>query len=287
MTNIVTHSSRYWTIKKAVFDFFKYVFLIYTGIVVVTPIVVVFLSSFKTNQEMMLGTPFALPETWQLENYIHIFTVGRMPSAYMNTGILILISTVGSVVFGTMVAYVLSRFKFRFRNVVLFMYIIGLILPGITIEISRFQIISSLGLFNTIWAPIILYIGVDIIQIYLYLQFANSIPYSLDESAMIDGASFFKVYIKIFFPLLLPATATVAILKFVGIFNDYYTQFLYMPSVNLRTAATILNTFQGARFNLENYLSAAIMLITIPALILYFIFQRWIFSGIVMGSIKS
>ncbi|MDZ7548986.1 ABC transporter permease subunit, partial [Clostridium perfringens] len=113
----------------------------------------------------------------------------------------------------TMVAYCLTRFDFKLKKVYYAMFLIGLIIPGTVTEISRFGIMTDLKLYNTLLAPIFIYIGADLMQIYIYNQFLEQIPLSIDESAMIDGASYFTIYWKIIFPMVIPATATLGILK--------------------------------------------------------------------------
>lgn len=154
-------------------------------------------------------------------------------------------------------------------------------------EVSRFQIVYKLGITNTLMAPTILYISTDIIQIYLFLQYSKSIPYSLDESAMIEGASYFKIFYHIFFPLLRPAVATMAILKSVDILNDLYIPYLYMPSANLKTITTALLSFINQRAILWNYMSAGIVTLIIPSLLIYIFFHKQIFAGVVMGAVKE
>ncbi len=236
---------------------------------------------------MLRNTPFAFPNSFgNLDNFAYFFKVGNIGTAFGNSAVLIILSVFGNILLGSMAAYVLGRFQFRAKKPILYMYMIALIVPGITTEVARYSIVTELGVYNTLMAPTLLYIGTDIIQIYMYLQFSKTLPYSLDESAMMEGASYFKIYYRIFFPLLAPATATIAILKTIGVFNDMYIPYLYMPSSDLRTVATVLIGFTGDRMVLWNYMSAGIMVITLPSLVLYLFCQRWIFSGIAMGAVK-
>ncbi|WP_217594002.1 carbohydrate ABC transporter permease [Cohnella sp. GbtcB17] len=253
----------------------------------IAPILIVLFTSFKSNEELLLNRPFALPDSFlYLSNYAYFFQVGNVGTAFGNSLVLIAVSVVGNILLGSMVAYVLGRFRFKAKPLILFVYMIALIVPGITTEVARFSLVNQLGVYDTLLAPTLLYVGTDIIQIYMFLQFSRTLPYSLDEAAMIEGASYFKIYYRIFLPLLAPATATVAILKIIGVFNDMYIPYLYMPSAHLRTVATLLIGFTGDRMVLWNYMSAGILVITVPSVLIYLIFQRWIFSGIAMGAVK-
>jgi raffinose/stachyose/melibiose transport system permease protein len=124
-------------------------------------------------------------------------------------------------------------------------------------------------------------------QIYIYLQFMNKIPISLDESAMIDGCSYFTICWRIIFPLVLPATATLAILKMVDVINDMYIPYLYMPSPKLHTLTTALMFFSGERNTFWNYLSSGIIIVVLPTFLLYIMFQKFIFKGITAGAVKE
>ncbi|MNE56731.1 Trehalose transport system permease protein SugB [compost metagenome] len=185
-----------------------------------------------------------------------------------------------------MVAYVLGRFSFKLKKVVFGLYLFATVIPSITTQVATFGIIKSLGLYNTIGAPIVLYIGADVIQIILYLQFIRNIPFDLDENAMVEGASLFRIYRSIIFPLLTPATATLIILKSISIYNDMYTPYLYMPKQSLGVVTTVLMRFQGLNVADWNLISAAILLILLPTVILYFILQRYIFEGVASGAVK-
>jgi multiple sugar transport system permease protein len=162
-----------------------------------------------------------------------------------------------------------------------------MIVPGIVTEIARFGIIKNLGLYNTIYAPMVIYAGTDLMQIYIYMQYMNQIPKSLDESAMIDGCSYFGIYWKIIFPVVIPATATLAILKIVTVMNDMYIPYLYMPSSKLRTLTTTLMAFNGTRTGSIVELSAAVIVVMIPTILLFLLFQKYVFKGIVAGAVKE
>ena len=150
---------------------------------------------------------------------------------------------------------------------------------------ATFQIINSLGVFNTPLAPIILYLGTDVISLRIFLQFANNIPFDIDEAAMMDGASFFGVYWRVMLPLLRPAIATVLILKVISIYNDFYTPFLYMPDKGLGTVSTSLFRFIGPYSADYEVVCAGVIIITVPTLILFLVLQQQIYNGF-SGAVK-
>lgn len=162
-----------------------------------------------------------------------------------------------------------------------------MIVPSFVTEIARFGIINKLGLYNTIWAPIVIYVGTDLLQIYIYMQFINAIPKALDESARMDGCSLFGIYFRIILPNIIPAMATLAILKTVDIMNDMYVPYLYMPSLKLRTLTTSLMSFADARTGSVVQLSAGCIIVMFPTFLLYLFFSKYIFKGIVAGAVKG
>lgn len=131
-----------------------------------------------------------------------------------------------------MVAYILSRFEFKGKRLLKSAFLFASLVPGMTIQVMLYQTISLLGVYNTRMAGFLLYIGTDIISIYIFLQQLDAIPISLDESAMLDGASYLAVFRKIILPLLKPAVSTVIIIKGVGIYNDFYIPYQYMPKIS-------------------------------------------------------
>ena len=186
-----------------------------------------------------------------------------------------------------MTAYSLQRFTFRGRRLVLACFYLGMLVPTFVVEIARFRLIQRLGLFNTLGAPIMIYVASDLMQLYLYMQFVGKIPVALDESALLDGCGYFRIFYRIIFPLLMPATATVVIIKMVNIVNDMYVPYLYMPRTKLKTLTTFLMNYASAQQGSWPTLAAAIVVVLVPPLILYTLFHRQITEGLSAGATKE
>ena len=266
----------------------KYFAVLLMCCVILLPILIFLLSSFKTNQEFAKTTLFQLPEAFNLENYKQVFIKGHLLTAYRNTLILLLFGVTLNILFGTMLAYALGRFQFRARGLILAMIMGARVIPTITTQVATFTVIKSIGLYDTLWAPILLYAGTDVVQIFLYLQFIESIPYELDESAKLAGASNFRIYWDIILPLMKPATVTAVILKVVAIYNDMYIPYLYLASDKNLVISTALLRFNGSAYGSQvPILAASFILVMIPMLILYILAQNLIFDGITDGSVKG
>ncbi|MFW6690255.1 carbohydrate ABC transporter permease [Streptomyces sp. MAR4 CNX-425] len=265
-----------------------YLSLVVAALVVVLPLLVVLLTSLKTPEEMAGdGGALSLPgNVLNFDNYATAFEDGRMLSAFTNTAVILVFAIAGTVLIGSMTAYAIDRFRFRFRRLVVGLFLVAAMVPGVTTQVATFQIVDSFGMVNSRLAPIVLYMGTDIVSIYIFLQFIRSIPISLDESARLEGANSFTIYRKIIFPLLKPAIATVVIVKGVTVYNDFYIPFLYMPSDDLGTMSTALFRFKGPYGAHWETISAGTILVILPTLAVFLFLQRYIYNGFMRGATK-
>lgn len=268
-------------------NIFKYAILLIGCVLVIVPILVVVFGSFKENREFLSSNVFKLPESLQFENYKTAFIDGKVLLGLKNTLIILIFSCVGTIITGTMTAFVVQRFKTAYTMVIKFLFLFATLLPNIAMQVTVFKIVHSFGLYNTMLAPIVLYIGTDIISIYIFIQYLNNISVSLDESAIVDGASYLRVYFSIILPLLSPPIATVLIIKIVGIYNDFYTAQLYMPDQKLAVVSTALYRFMGPFGSRWEIIFAGIIICIIPMLLIFLFLQKYIYSGLVTGSVKE
>ncbi|WP_433887538.1 carbohydrate ABC transporter permease [Streptomyces sp. CA-111067] len=273
--------------RTATAVFLKYLSLVLASAVVVIPLVAILLTSLRTSKEMTHEGPLSAPDNWfNLHNYATAFTDGHMLRALWNTSFILFFSVLGTVLIGSMTAYAIDRFHFPFKKLVLALFLIASLVPSVTTQVATYQIVNNLGAMDTRWAPIMLYMGTDIVSIYIFLQFIRSIPISLDEAARLDGANSFTIYWRIIMPLLRPAIATVVIIKGVAIYNDFYIPFLYMPDDNLGTISTSLFRFKGPYGAHWEVISAGAALVIIPSLIVFLALQRFIYNGFASGATK-
>jgi ABC-type sugar transport system, permease component len=264
-----------------------YIILILITVAVFIPILITLFASFKTPAQLGSEFPLKPPSALYLDNFKKVFEKGHLGLGFQNSILLVAASVLFNSLLGTMTVYCLNRFDFKLKKLIWGLFLLGMVIPTYVTEIARFGVIKNLGAYNTIFAPIIIYAATDLMQLYIFLQFIEKIPVSLDESAMLDGCSYFGIFWRIIFPLLLPATATLAIIKAVEVINDMYIPYLYMPGARLRTLTTTLMYFSSAMYSAWHYLSAAILLVMIPTLAIYLVFQKYIFAGIVAGAIKE
>ncbi len=264
-----------------------YVSLFIACLIAMVPLVVIVMASLKTGTEFNSGNVLDPPRDWfYFDNYVTAFVRGGMLQAFINTTFILFVSVTGTVLIGSMAAYAIDRFEFRGRSCILFLFLLAAIVPAVTAQVATFQIVKGLGLFNTRWSAIALFIGTDIVSIYIFIQFMRGIPRELDEAAIVDGASRLRVYRSIILPLLVPAIVTVVIIKGVAIYNEFYIPFLYMPSPDLGTVATSLFRFQGPYQTNWQVIAAGVVITIIPTLIVFLTLQRWIYRGFARGAVK-
>jgi multiple sugar transport system permease protein len=265
----------------------KYLSLLIAAAVTIVPLGVVFLTSLKTEREVATTGPLVPPHNWlNLSNYAVALDKGNMIPALANTAFILAFSITGTVIIGSMTAYAIDRFNFRFKRLVLVLFLVATLVPSVTTQVATFQIINFFGLFDTRWAPIALYMGTDIVSIVIFLQFIRGIPVSLDESARLEGASSFRIYRSIILPLLKPAIATVVIIKGIAVYNDFYIPFLYMPSQELGVISTSLFRFKGPFGAHWETISAGTALVILPTLAVFLFLQRFIYNGFTAGATK-
>ena len=212
----------------------KYVSLVAFSLILLVPLVVILFASLKTAREYATTSPLAPPANWlNFQNFAAAWVGGDMPRAFLNTAIVLTLSIVFTVLIGTMAAYALDRFEFRAKKLVFALFLVATLVPGVTTQVATYQVINGFGLVNTYWAAVLLFSGTDIVSIYIFIQFMQSIPKSLDEAAMLEGATRFGIYWRIILPLLQPAIATVVIIKGIAIYNEFYIPLLYLAGLGL------------------------------------------------------
>lgn len=266
----------------------RYLILSIAALVIIMPLLTVFFGAFKEHNELLSTNPMAAPQSWSnFKNFMTAWTKGHMATGFFNTIVILAASITATILTGTMTAYVLSRFSFKGKRFVKFLFLLASLIPSITMQMSIFQIIVGMGIYNTRLATILLFSGTDIISIYIFLQFLNGISKTLDEAAVVDGASFPQIYFKIILPLLRPAIVTVIIIKGIGFYNEFYTPYLYMKSKNLQVISTSLYAFQGPFGTQWEVICAACIITMLPTLIIFLLLQKYIYNGLTMGAVKG
>lgn len=275
-------------IKKYVLAVLKYAALLLISFISLLPVVSCLITAFKTTEEYNSTNVMQLPQSWlNFSNFTEAWHKANMGQAFFNSFLVLVVVLVGSILFSSMLAYILDRFKFPGNGLIRNLFLFASLIPGIAMQVSVYKIMYSMGLINHLYGYMIVMMGSDIISVMIFLQFFENLSPALDESAVIDGCNYFGVFFKILLPLLKPAIMTVLILKGVSTYNEYYMAKLYLQSKDLVTVSTSLYTFTGPLGSQYNYICAGVIITLIPALIVFLIFQKQIYGGLAAGAVKG
>ena len=288
VTTSVTSNNSSARARRIIIRALEYAALLLAAFIALLPIFSAFTVSFKTADEYAMTNAMTPPSNWlNFSNYAQVWTQGEMLRAFLTSGGVVIVVVAVSVMMGSMLAYVLNRFRFPGNSLIRNLFLIATLIPGIAMQVTTYQIMSDLKLVNSIWGYMFLLSGTDVISIYIFLQYFENLDVALDESAVLEGCTYFGVFFKILLPLTKPAIITVAVLKGVGVYNEYYNANLYLQGNKWRTISTALYSFTGPYKSSYNLICAGVLLTLIPALIMFIVFQKQVYAGLASGSVKG
>ena len=255
-------------------------------VIIIIPFLMMFLNSFKSMRDIFLH-PFSLPSTWSFSNYINAWEKANLGAAYLNSIIITISSIAGILLVSSMLAYVLSRYNFKFRRFIYVYIILGLALPARLAIIPIYVLLGNLNLTDTRIGLIIVYIATGIsFATFMLKGFMDRVPLEIEESARIDGASPLKIYWKIALPLCKPGLVVIGLVNFVNVFNDFFFPLIIISSRSKETVPLAISIFFGEFSNRWDLIAAALSSAVIPIMIIFFMFSKWFISGITEGAIK-
>jgi len=269
----------------------NYVLLTIAGLFFAIPLFWTASSSLQTWLELRSYVPRILPAVPQWNNYVEVFTLVPFARWMLNSFTIVLINIPGTILTATLTAYAFARFDFAGKNFWFVLMLSTMMIPAIVTFIPQYLLFFNLKLVNT-YIPLTIgsWLGGSAFMVFLLRQFILTIPRDLDEAAIVDGAGPLRILWTIIMPLMKPALVTVAILQFLGDWNDFFGPFIYINSAAKYTAAVGLHTFQTMALEVteprDHLLMAGAAIMTIPVLILFAAAQRYFVSGVVMSGLK-
>lgn len=273
--------------KNVAMNIIGYIFLIAMSLVFILPMLFTILSSLKTKLEIF-SSPFALPKVVQWANYTKAWKDANMSAYFINSLIQAGSTVILSSIVSTMAAYALARFKFRLNKFLLGLFLIGMMVPIHTILVPISYIIGMFNLKNNIVALVLVYVAFSLpFSILVMMTFMKGVNLSLEEAAIIDGASYFQIYSQIMIPLTLPAISTISIFNFMGAWNNILFPLLFINDKRLRPISLGLLNFSGERGSEYGLLMAGIVITVVVPLIIYLLFQEKVESGLAAGAVKE
>ncbi|WP_336629753.1 MULTISPECIES: carbohydrate ABC transporter permease [unclassified Microbacterium] len=258
-------------------------------VVQVYPIAWVLLSSLKTPGELADQAPFALPSSFYVGNYISAFAKADLGRYLLNSTIVVVLTIGLTIAVGAPAAFAIEKLRFRGSRLVLGYFLLGIMIPVFVALLPMFQIFNELGLRNTYWALVLPQVGFNLpICIFLYTGFMKYIPDSLMEAAKLDGASTWRIFARVVFPLSTNTTVTIIIYNFIFVWNEFVFANTFMNSATMKTLPVGLNDYVGLYGKTDfGATYAAIVIAILPTLILYFVLNRRVIEGMAAGAVRG
>ncbi len=265
----------------------KWMLMLFFAFYTLFPLLWLIMSSFKTNTELF-GDPFAMPAVWQIQNYVNAFKVSGLLKMMGNSVVIGGLSTVLNVLCASMLAYCLSRFKFKGREAIFTFFAAGILVPLNALMVPFYVIISKIGLYNTRMGLILLYSAIGIpMSTFIIRGLMDSLSREIEEAAYIDGCGFFGRYFRIILPLSRNGLVTAATFQFLTCWNEFVFANLLTSSQNVRTIQLGIRYFTNQFSTDFVSMYAAIVISIVPSIIGYMIFQKQIVSGLTSGAVKG
>lgn len=266
---------------------FSYVFLILFTLITLVPIVWMTYSSFKLMGEINMH-PIALPKAPTWANYVKAFAYGNMGVAFRNSVLYSLVATTSTVLLSLAAGFALTKFRFRSAKVYSAVFTMGLLITVNSVITPLFIMEKSLRLYNTYAGVILPYIAFGLpMAILIASSYIRGIPDALIEAAVIDGASYSRVFWQIILVISTPVIATIAVLNFLGNWNEFLLVFTLTSGDNMRSLPVSINSFAGSKQSDYGLQFASLVIGTFPMFIFYIFAHNSLVKGFGEGAIKE
>jgi multiple sugar transport system permease protein len=252
------------------------------------PIVGAFLTAFRTFDDLNEFGLFSIPRQFTLDNFTRAWQQANLGQFMLNSFIITIPSLTACVLLSSMCAYALVRFRFALARPLYMMFVAGLMLPFQMLLLPVFKLSSQLHIYNTYWSLILIHTAFQLgFCSFVLRNFMRTVPPSLFESAVIDGATEWVIFRRIAFPLMLPGLAALATLEFTWIFNDFLWALVLIQDTHLKPVTTGLANLRGQFTTDYPLIVAGSLVATIPTLIVFFGLQRYFIQGLTVGATKG
>jgi raffinose/stachyose/melibiose transport system permease protein len=267
-------------------NLFTYILLIITGLLVLYPILLIFMSSFKTGIDFM-GNPVGLPSGITFENYTVAWEEGNFGRYFFNSIFVTMMSVLGITLFGAMAAYGLNR-NFKGNQLLFIYFLLGMMIPAQATIIMLFIFLKQIALLNTYLGLILVYIAQSLpLAILIFSGFFKTIPKQLEEAALLDGCSELRTFWVIILPISRPVIATVIILTGLQVWNDFFLPLILILDQDMYTLPVGLLSLRGEFSTNWPAFFAAMNIIAIPIIVIFLFLQKHFIKGLTSGSVKG
>lgn len=276
-------------VKKKGSKFFTYLLVILVAIIVILPFAWMIVSAFKSQKELFAFPPTFFPTEWKVENFIEAASRGSISfvEMFFNSMKIAVPATVFNIIFSSLAGYSFARLKFPNREKIFMLFIAAMMVPSAVTLIPRFLMFNDLGFYDT-YVPLIMPVMFGTpFSIFLTRQFFMTLPKELEEAAIIDGCSHFRIWWQIFIPLCKPIISTLAVFQFQSSYNDFMGPVIYIASDSKFTVQMGLSSFRNSFTSRYDLIMAGSILALIPIVILFIACQKYIVRGIAMSGVKG
>ncbi len=264
-----------------------YIFFCLMMVVYLAPLIWVFFVSFKSNGEIF-SHPFALPEKLFFDNYQVAWTAGKLGLATLNSFLVCVITLVLSMILGSMIAFAIGRMQWKFSNVALTYFMLGMMIPVHCVLIPLFTRFAKMGLSNNLMGLVIIYLTFSLpVTIFIMTGFFRSIPNELIEAACIDGCSIYKIFFSVCLPLAKTGLFVTGLMTFVANWNELLLAMVFISDDTKKTLPVSLSKFVGPYNTNYSQMFAAIIIAIVPTIVVYCAFSNQIVDGLTAGAVKG
>ena len=265
-----------------------YFVLVIASIIILSPMIWMLTTSFKRVEDTFLMPPTLVPDPFSLESYLTIWTNYNFPDYFKNSLIVVFASTIVSMCFSCLAGYGASRFKFIGRGAFLTFLLITQMFPSIMLLVPFYQVMISYGLTNTHMGLILPYMSFTIpFCTWMMMGYFDSLPLSLDESALIDGCNSFQTFLFIILPLALPGLIATGIYSFIQGWNEYMFAMTLTSAERMKTIPVGMSQLTSENRVMYNEIMAASAVAGIPVTIVFLVLQKYLISNLTAGAVKQ
>ncbi|MGO4184969.1 carbohydrate ABC transporter permease [Paenibacillus sp. TAF43_2] len=260
-------------------------FLWLYALVSVYPLIWMLFYSLKDNNEIFVTNPFGFPTKLRFENYVSALTEFNVPRYFMNSVLVSVVTVVGTIALAVMFAYAVARMRFKGKTAVQMYIVIGMFVPVQVIMIPLAILVRDFNLTNTYMSLILPYIAFNVsFSTMVFYGFFRSIPFELEESACIDGATIYQTFWKVMLPIVKPAIATMVIFVFLAAWNEFPIALMLISQEDLKTLPLGLLFFQGQFTTDWGAMGAAMTIASLPTVLVYILFSEQVERAMTVGS---
>jgi len=265
-----------------------YLLLVLGGVIMLFPFLWMVSTALKGHIYVIETPPSLLPKEPTLANFVEAWTSNRFQLYFSNSLVVAISTTVLSVLCSAMLAYAFARFVFPGKEVLFYALLFTMMIPGLVLIIPQFFLAKTLGLRNSLWGLVFVYVAITTpLNTFLLRGFFEQLPRELEEAVLIDGGGHFTIFFRIVVPLSTPALATVAIFTFLASWDEFVWALTAIDEMSKRTLPVAIAVFQGAHATEWGLVFAASLIAAIPVITVFVSLQRYFMGGLTSGAFKG